>query len=298
MIPLPPNWGVDAEGYAVRIGPPLQKDEDFEAKHPRGKTTAESNDGSFAPKEVPMVRGDLEQDWYSKERRTVESGYKPPDTSAHEKYRSGAWGSSHSESYALAGMAAEIMGLTGFDTERINRQYAKPAATAMLQRIADDSVGSEEPLYHGFENVGSRNWRVGEVIEMPLTATSGDRGHAMHYGVRLDTEDQSGHPTMFEFPQGTPMLAYQKWKPSDAKDFGHVYLEAIVAGRFRVTGVRPVYLDTTWQHDRANHTAHHPTGTIVTLEPVEVFDPSTGQWRKVKTGVAGVAKAILGDMMP
>lgn len=61
MIPLPPNWEVGADGYARRVSPPVQKDEAFEAKHPRGKTTEGTNAGSFAPAEKPSSQEQVDE---------------------------------------------------------------------------------------------------------------------------------------------------------------------------------------------------------------------------------------------
>ena len=147
------------------------------------------------------------------------------------------WGHSHSGSRAITGQAARLMGIPDYE---INPHSGKKQdvnlATAFLTAIAN-SPGSLEPLYHGFQNRRQIKWQIGQVLRLPLTATSGEIDSAS-YGMRLDPKDNEGPPTCFEFPVGTPMAGYAKWKRADAEEFGHNWGEAIVAGEFQVQGIR------------------------------------------------------------
>jgi Protein of unknown function (DUF3626) len=245
-----------------------------ESKVQRGKTTPASNDGSFAP----LRPGVSLRSIFLERMRRVDSGYKPPDTSAHPTLKGGpSWGSSHGVSQAVTGRAAQLMGVSGYQTDPEDKAY-DALARRMLSAIASDTVGSEEVLYHGFQNVRGTHWHVGDEVTLPLTATAGDESSLM-YGSANDRENQHGPATLFVFPQGTPMVAYQKLSRGEAKEAGHVYAEAIVAGKFRVSDVRALWDSDHWQQDRKTRTAYRTTATAVYLEPVAVFDPETGSYR-------------------
>ena len=76
------------------------------------------------------------------------------------------------------------------------------------------------------------------------------------------------------------MLGYDAWSNRDAKEFGHWWAEAIVAGEFRVADVQDIVFDSGWQHNREERSAHRVRGKVVTLEPLKYFDPKDG-WRDV-----------------
>lgn len=193
------------------------------------------------------------------------------------------WGYSHSGSTAMTGEAAKQMGLPGW-RELDPPDDTKAAVTRMLEEIHTDPTGAEEPLYHSFENVAGTTFTPGDRMDLPLLATAGKPETT--YATRMEEEDQVGAPTVFVFPKGTRMVAYGKWpvKPTDrgyedgnATDFGHVYSEAIIAGRFRVVKTETVYMGS--QHTR-QVTQHIPQlyGQVVHLEPIGYFNPATGQW--------------------
>lgn len=195
---------------------------------------------------------------------------------SHKTIGDGVWGYSHSGSYAITGESAKLMGVKGYrfiDPDKTANAkavigYYERRATKFLTAIANDAEGSEEPLFHSFENVKKLDWQVGKEITLPLTATSGDR-EGYGYALRLDPVDQRGEPTMFTFPAGTPMAAYGKWKLADAKDFGHRYSEAIIAGKFKITGVSSMK-EAAWRERDI---------TVVHLVPTKIFDPTTKMWR-------------------
>lgn len=213
-----------------------------------------------------------------------------PDVQHKLSRDNGAWGYSHSNSYNMTGIAAESMGLEGWDKaeDRTNARTVKN----FLTTIAEDEIGSEETLHHSFENVRKTNFKVGDTMRLPLTATSGNVGS---YGTRLDAENQSGMPTVFEFEPGTQMLAYNGSTLASAKEMGHktvkeynsergiLWDEAIVAGGFEVTGVQNnVYFGS--QHDNEYHRNNpgytsHIFGTVVRLKQTETFHPEKG-WSK------------------
>lgn len=214
--------------------------------------------------------------------------YAPPDTSSHKVLRmpgASVWGYSHSGSSLITGESAKQMGIVGYEDMDPSQEAIK-VTTRMLEAIASDAVGAEEPLYHAFENKAGTTFRPGDTMQLPLTAAAGKPETG--YATRMEHESQEGAPTVFVFPKGTKMVAYGKWptKPGqrnyeegNAKEFGHVYSEAIVAGKFRVVKVETVYMGS--QHSRQplkEEDTPHLYGQVVYLEPLEVFDPTTKQW--------------------
>lgn len=204
----------------------------------------------------------------------------------HQRVRfdKGAWGYSHGGSQAIAGEAATQMGIAGY-----RQTYGDPQiAERFLQHIADDGIGSEEPLYHSFQNVRHTDFKVGDTMRLPLTATSGDVGS---YGIRSDAKDQSGEPTVFVFEKNTQMVGYSTITPRDAKDVGfdtveealkdrqYLWDEAIIAGGFEVTRVEK-NVGLGLQHDSRGKGYHGvAVGSVVYLRQTETFDPKTG-WKR------------------
>lgn len=186
----------------------------------------------------------------------------------------GMWGASHGTSFAMAGYSAQLMGIEGYryKPEMLDAKERNDTVK-MLSAIHHDveAGGSEEPLYHGFQNIKNIEWKEGDTLDLPLTATSGDLHNSANYGIRLDPKDQEGAPTVFEFPRGTPIAPYAKWKVADAKEFGHIYQEAITAGRFKVAGTR-TEKEETW---RARDI------TVVRLDPTHTYDPVAKEWKKI-----------------
>jgi hypothetical protein len=226
--------------------------------------------------------------WDTESRGYPRTDYTPPNTSAHTLYRDGGdWGSSHSMSYRITGRASTIMGIAGYrdqsheahvaengyysDSDKTilkkTDQVLTQSAQRLVSMIGGDHVGSEEPLYHGYEDRAGTQFHVGDTMRVPPLATAGDFVDCVGYGTHLDKEYQVGIPTVFAFAPGTQMAAYGKWGKDDQKDFGHVYSEAIVAGGFKVTHVE--LQQPTGAHDL------RPV-QVVYLKQTESFHPDTG----------------------
>lgn len=197
--------------------------------------------------------------------------------SDHKLVGRGYWGYSHGTSFAMSGYAAKLMGIEGYRyRDDMLETPEKNDVKKILQAIANDTKGSPEKLYHGFQNIGNKEWKIGDTIKLSLTATSGD-DHTYSYGLRLDPKDQEGPGTMYEFPVGTQLSLYGRNNKEDAKEFGYKYTEAIVAGEFKITGLRTIQEDT-WRHRDIQ---------VVQLEPVKVFDPVTNSWKPSGKSIQG-----------
>jgi hypothetical protein len=197
----------------------------------------------------------------------------------------GAWGYSHGNSKAFTGKSADLMGIEGYHQ---TADVEETVPMAFLEAIASDQEGSEEPLYHSFENVRGVIFKEGDTFRLPMTATAGDIGH---YGIRSDRDDQKGEPVVIKFEQGTQMAGYSTMTLRSAKeDLGHetiqdalnerryLWDEAIVAGGFKVVSVKervPLGL----QHWNSKHDHGTAYGKVVTVKQVETFDPAAGKWR-------------------
>lgn len=229
--------------------------------------------------------GEKEYDWEIQSAKTDD--YEPPPI-VHKLIRgenAGLWGGSHYGSSVITGESAKQMGIEGYrDME--GTKEAKGVATRMLEAIATDDVGAEETLYHAFENVRHTVFTPGDTMRLPLTATAGQPQTG--YATRSEWENQEGAPTVFVFPKGTKMVAYGKW-PTDpkqrgyedgnAKEFGHVYSEAIVAGRFQVEKVETKYFGS--QHSQkplAMEDVPQLYGQVIYLKPLGYFNPETKKW--------------------
>lgn len=222
-------------------------------------------------------RGDARHEKPS-ERRS--RGYQPPDTTNHPELfmeDAGDWGGSYEASRAITKSSADVMNLRGNHPPPLRtrpsrvRMEGKPAAHAkmFLSHIASDKDGSEETLYHGFQNVRKTTFAVGDTLKLPLTATSGDRDLALGY-------TGSKQPTLFQFEPGTAIAAYQKYPLSKDDEFYHVlggtaherravYAEALTAGGYTVARV-------------GKTTSRGKTVQVVTLRQTQVFNPKTKRW--------------------
>lgn len=215
-------------------------------------------------------------------------GYEPPPR-MHKMVRDGTtvWGYSHGNSQAITASSAKQMGIGGFK-EIANNEVADPVANTFLTAIAEDEAGSEEPLYHAFENVRHTTFKPGDTLRLPLTATAGKP--ELGYGTRSEADDQKGPPVVFAFPKGTPMAGYSTLTDRSAKeagyetaiegyrDAGHIWDEAIVAGGFEVQDVKTIYAGTL-RGKNGIGTGGQLYGQLVTLKPTEVFVPGEG-WKK------------------
>jgi hypothetical protein len=246
------------------------------AKHPRGGKS--ENTGEFSEAGSGSKSGS--------KKATPEKKAPTPENHPLVKGRNlGAWGNSHSNSYNISGEAADRMGISGYrklgdpDNEystnpesyyyKSEKKEASRLANIFLKAIKD-SPGSPEKLYHGFQNIRNTKWQKGMTVRMSLTSTAGTPD-TIGYGMRNNPEDNEGPPTLFEFPVGTKMAGYSKWNKADAKDFGHTWSEALVAGEFEVQDIRK------GMSDDSRKTPY----TIVSLKPSAYFDPETENWQKV-----------------
>jgi len=206
----------------------------------------------------------------------------------HDNVRDGGmWGYSHGQSRAISSISAKRMGINGYplvgygeDESGFESEFTK-ASNNFLSAISEDEIGSEETLYHGFQNVRNIEFKTGDTFKIPLTATVGAVDSAAGYGIRLDRRDQQGQPTVFIFPEGTSMASYSKWNKEDAKEFGYKYSEAIIAGEFLVISSKIIEMDQA-QHDSRPGESWHSTTmvNVIELEPISVFDTDTESWRK------------------
>ncbi len=224
--------------------------------------------------------------------RPTDDDYTVPEI-VHKMVRNidhGAWGSSHGTSINITGAAAAMMGIESY-TDFAKSPEVKKIATGFLTQIAADTTGSEEILNHSFMNIRGTQFKVGDTLRLPVTATSGDVGS---YGTRLEMENQEGEPVVFEFEKGTQMMGYATMTHHSAvedlgykgpnavhdalKEKGYVWDEAIVAGGFKVVSVRDnVYFGS--QHMmRATTKIPQLYGKVVRLRQTETFDPKKG-WR-------------------
>lgn len=250
-----------------------------ESKHERDSIGRFAPHGESAVGGFQSGRADDMWAWNVNEYRTE------VPSSRHQVVRPdrGAWGYSHGNSKAFTGKSAEMMGIEGY--KQIPGVEEK-VPNAFLEAIAD-SEGSEEPLYHSFENVRGIKFNEGDTFRLPLTATAGSVGS---YGIRSDRDDQRGEPVVFKFEQGTQMAGYSTLTPRSAREAGYktveeglreqkyLWDEAIVAGGFKVVEVRGrVALGLQhWGSKKDHGTAF---GRVVTLRQTEMFDPREKRWK-------------------
>lgn len=195
-------------------------------------------------------------------------GYVPDPDNRVNRSDKGAWGYSHGNSASIAAQAAKMMGIEGYDEDTLNAKAHSRIAQSFLETVYG-SPGSKEPLFHGFENRAGIKWNEGDTFEIALASTSGDLHDAAGYGIRgFNRKDEQGEPTVFEFPVGTKISGYSKWKNEDAKDFGHQWSEAIVSGRFKIVSTRT----------ETGHAHWKPTIRVVRVAPVAYFNPTNKEW--------------------
>lgn len=182
----------------------------------------------------------------------------------------GIWGASHSGSFTITGQSAKVMGIAGYKDNGASTG-SKRLSDKFLKAIADSS-GSTEPLYHGFSNVEAVQWKVGDIVKLPLLATCGDESDSAGYGEKSAVHNY--RQTVFAFPVGTALAGYSRWDRERTKEFGHTWSEAIVAGEFKISGLRIGGNDSAWRNSTKEYY------DIVDLVPVSVFDPTNNKWRK------------------
>lgn len=178
----------------------------------------------------------------------------------------GAWGSSHGSSKSITHHAAKMMGIPGYHEVYPGHAEIAKHHSAVAKHFLSHIINnrSEEPLHHGFEDTKNIQWQPGQVLRLPLTATSGDTG-THGYGVKMP-ENQKGIPTMFSFPAGTPMVGYSRNSDAITKEFGYRWSEALTAGEFHINGVSSMEGNAWWR----------PKITVVSLAPKRIFHPEKG----------------------
>lgn len=220
--------------------------------------------------------------------RSVPDDYEPPEPQHKVVRENGAWGYSHSGSQEIRSASVAMMGIK----DRTTSDLKNRAAERFLTEIANDDIGSEEVLYHAFENTRHTKFSVGDTLRLPLSASSGKSETG--YATRSNVEDQKGEPVVFRFDKGTQMVAYSSSANMKAvrdgdidslyagrKESGHIWSEAIVAGGFKVTKVERHYMTSQMRNNQLKEGEPVPQlfGKIVHLKQIETFVPGTG-WKR------------------
>jgi 8-oxo-dGTP pyrophosphatase MutT (NUDIX family)/GNAT superfamily N-acetyltransferase len=193
------------------------------------------------------------------------------------KEHSYGWGASHQGSKDITHISSKMMGIKGFDEFDDNTQNAHNLARHFLSNMHNHR--SPEELGHVTLNHRNLAHNIGDVIDLPLTATStaeddpsmayATRGFSVPEEYQSDTtkRNKTKEALYYKFPAGIPYHPYKLNKDDDepelALEFGQVG-EGIVAGRFRVANKIP----------KVNYVNDHYTE--VHLEPVEYFHPEHG----------------------
>lgn len=246
----------------------LQLREFDPALHPHGEggrfTETGGSDGG--DNEAAVSRHEVTPDKYQTERLIKDGSHEGMSKSGIVKDPNlYIWGASHSGSSTVTGHSALRMGIDGYEDYEASKE-SRNLGDKFLRVIAS-SAGVNEPLYHGFNNTAGTQWKVGDTLSLPLLAAAGDKEDAAGYGFH---GEDVGKPAVFEFPVGTPYAGYSRWDRERSKEFGYQWGEAIVAGKFEITGTRT-------EHDPFTG----PRGadyTVVSLKPLAVFDPELEKW--------------------
>ena len=178
---------------------------------------------------------------------------KTAQKSEHTRIGSPDWGASKKNSYEMTGYSASLRGVEGFRHEKDwqTSPRLKKETEKILNAINEDTIGSEESTFHGFQNVKKTEYLNGQEVRLPLTATTSDTDEAEGFAIERLRQYQKGEPTVFHFPKGTKIAAYNiNRKKEDIKTFG-IYGEAITAGKFRVDKVSTKTI-SKWYEDSGN----------------------------------------------
>lgn len=196
------------------------------------------------------------------------------------------WWGSHGGSKAITGAAAQRMGLDPRMWKYSTSNTSHRVAQALLGDIAQEGRQARSPLFSGRELPKSVEYREGDIIRLPTTATSGDKKYAMGYATHAtDPRNQEwfkkigrevGTPWLYRFPEDTPITPFHVNSPQarqemmGRRDIGP-WDEAITAGEFRVERVGEDVDTSPWWK---------PKVRTVDLSPVRVFDPVGDVWRR------------------
>lgn len=261
---------------------PLTEDELAEIRAEEAEPEAEGV-GGFAALEDRIAA--LEQRFYSEDQPRGEDGKwtsggdGAADGRDHRIVRDGGtWGQTHYGSRAITWAAASMMGVKGYEApDKEDERRSERIASRFLTAIHEDRVGSEETLYHVFDNKSEAAFKVGDTFTLPLAATSGDISFPGWYSGSPTDDAREQRMTVFEFPRGTPIAGYERYvKTEDTKA---IWQEALTAGRFQVTGSRRM---GDW-----------PNWRVVSVRPTETFNPVTKTWREAKTNLLAPKRSRL-----
>jgi hypothetical protein len=193
--------------------------------------------------------------------------------SKRRKIGSAAWGASRGTSTRMAGYAAELMGIPDYKyyTNSLTT-HEKKDVKKFMKYINSDFIGSEELLYHGFENKKNKLYKINEIIKISLMAVSGSIYNATSWG-----------DTIFEFPKGTKIVPYDmlsKYEIKELKDDNFPiefhYEEAITSGEFIIISKR-LMTKKEYLGDRVTD-IDIPKIEIFTLKQTKTFNPETNTW--------------------
>jgi hypothetical protein len=218
-----------------------------------------------------------------------------PDTGRQRgnQYGKYEWMYSHDVSRDVTTRSARLMGLPyqrdpdagrGSNMMDTTPGQRRRFASSLLKAIDGSNRSGQtltHPVYHGTQQKRFANAKVGDIVKVPLTATSYYRGMASGFtmGNQRETEDlmfddearaKAPKGTLVAFPVGTPYVSIDQNVPDgdEGRDAAGrlrwVEREALVAGTFRVRSV-------TRQPDGLD---------VVELEQVSTFAPETGKWTR------------------
>jgi hypothetical protein len=197
------------------------------------------------------------------------------------------WGNSYANSQDMTGYASTLMG--GFENyKEWNKELpyiAKKDVKKFLNYIHSDVIRSEENLYHGFKNKTNKKYKIGEIIKIPLMATTGDIHNAGSYSSSIDQEFQK-NPTIFEFLKGIKIVPYNMVSKKDMKEYGfsYRYNEALTSGEFQIISERLLdKKESSWAeyYDYANKKYIPITIPIYTLKQIKTYNPINNTWEPV-----------------
>lgn len=197
------------------------------------------------------------------------------------------WRFSHDVSRDVTTHSARLMGLPYRRNSRDGNMLdttpgqRRRFAISLLKKIDDSNRTGQtltHPVYHGTQQKRFANAKVGDVVKIPLTATSYYQGMARGFTMGrqqdiehllFDDEARAKAPkgTLLAFPKGTPYVSIDRttegWDDENDR-LNWVEREALVAGTFRVKSV-------TRQPDGLD---------VVELEQVSTFTPETSTWTR------------------
>jgi hypothetical protein len=207
-----------ADGYLARHG------------HPKGSTvTVTYRDDTYADVHPAEPGGKtIRSKWSHFADDAPEVVRQPVDPALLDEARQ-AWREYNSAD--LTGQAARIVGLSRESgwTPDADQHGLGAMAQALLDEI-DSSPPSPVPLYSGHGHSG-REFTPGDVVTIPLMATSTDQGMAEQF--RFDaTENWEGNDGITYHIAGAPATTI-------GTTDGYLGTERLVSGRFEVTAVRP-----------------------------------------------------------